>query len=446
VGFFGLVTEAGFTAAIVRRPRLDQSILSSAFWSAAGLGLIATTLAIVMARPIADLFGDANAAPFVAVSSVGLALGLAVSVPKGLLLRALRFRAISVIAIGNFSTYAATAIFAAAVLDLGAWSIILGKLAGSAVAALMTLAMAKWKPTFSFQIAAVRDDLAFNAGFLGNRLAGYTAKNLDYWAVGRSLGSALLGAYYIAYIAPNLIRQRMTWVAQRALLPVFSRMVDDPPRLTNAYLQVYRFTALIAVPALVGLAVVATGAIDLVFGPRWSAATGPLAILAVAAAIESLHPVNATLFLSQGRPSLNLLVNCIRLAALGIGLVAVRSRSDLDAYALAVLAATTVAVTASQIIALRRIPLQRTDFVRSVVPSVVPTLVMVVLIWAIGIIPWVESLTASQRLFIAVPSGIATYLAVGFGLFRETFRSLVTDLRSAVRGGPIESTDVGVSS
>jgi PST family polysaccharide transporter len=435
VGFFGLITEAGFTAAIVRRPTINPIVLSSAFWLAAALGTLAAVLAGVLASPIASLFGDVEAAPFVAVSAISLVFGLAASVPKGLLLRSLRFRAVSLIAVLNITSYATTAIICATLLDLGAWSIIIGKLVGSAVASLSTFIAGRWRPQWTFRVGAIRQDLAFNAGFLGNRLVGYTAKNLDYWAVGRVLGSAILGAYYIAYIAPNLVRQRMTWVTQRALLPVFARIGTDSPRLVRAYLQVYRFTALIAMPALVGLAIVAEGAIDLVFGSRWATAAAPLSVLALAAAIESLHPVNATLFLSQGKPSLNLLVNSVRLVTLSIGLTFARQAAELNAYAYAVLAATTLAVIASQAIAFRRIPLRWTDYLRSLLPPTIATAIMALAVWGVSSIPAVSALGPSTRLLIVIPVGAGVYIGSGFGLFSEAFRSLLEDLRSALRRG-----------
>lgn len=434
VGLFGLVTEAGFTPTIVRRAEIDTDVTSTTFWTALALGLLASVIAAVSSNPLAVAFGDGSAAPLISVAAWTLVLGMASSVPKGLLLRNYRYGAVSLIAAASLAAYGVTAMLLATAFEIGAWAIIAGKVVAALVDTSCSFVVARWRPGLVFRGSVLREDLGFNIGFLANRLVGYGAKNLDYWAVGRGLGSGPLGAYYIAYIAPNLVRQRMTWIAQRALLPVFSRMIEDPVRLVRAYLAVYRFTALVALPALVGLALVADGAVLLVFGSDWAQASSPMAILAAAASIEALHPVNATLFVSQGRPSLNLLVNAVRIVTLIVGLVVASATGTLVAFALAVFASTLTAVAASQWIAFKRVPLELSDFARSLMPATVSVTIMCIAVWGFRSIGFVQALDVRLQAVLAVPVGAATYLALGFTAFPDAFRSLMRDVRKAVTG------------
>lgn len=434
VGLLSLVTEAGFTPTIIRRIQIDREVSSTTFWAALSLGFTASVLAVLLSNPLAVAFGDGTAAPLISVAAWTLVLGMAASVPKGLLLRDYRYGAVSLIAVAGLAVYGLTAVLLAAMFDIGAWAIVVGKVTAAVVDTASSLAAARWRPSLVFRRSVLRQDLAFNIGFLGNRLVGYGSKNLDYWAVGRTLGSGTLGSYYVAYIAPNLVRQRMTWIAQRALLPVFSRMIDDPARLVRAYLAVYQFTALVALPMLLGLALVADGAVLLVFGPSWTEAARPMAILAAAASVEALHPVNATLFVSQGRPSLNLIVNVVRVLTLGIGLALASEAGTLVAFALAVLASTLAAVFTSQLIVFRRVPLDVTAVAKALLPAIVPVAAMCAAVWGFRSLAFIEDLDLRLQAILSVPVGGTIYFALGFGLFPEAFRNLMRDIRKTVMG------------
>ena len=69
--------------------------------------------------------------------------------------------------------------------------------------------------------------MSFAGSWSGIQAAVYVSKNADYWVVSRLLGGEALGLYYIAYVIPNLARQRLHWVAQAVFYPVFSRLAED---------------------------------------------------------------------------------------------------------------------------------------------------------------------------------------------------------------------------
>lgn len=82
-----------------------------------------------------------------------------------------------------------------------------------------------------FVWSSIRSDLRFNGGFFATSTASFVSKNVDYWAVSFTLGAAELGTYYVAFVLPNILRQRMTWLASDILFPVMARARHDHDRL-----------------------------------------------------------------------------------------------------------------------------------------------------------------------------------------------------------------------
>ncbi len=117
---------------------------------------------------LATLAGDRDATPYLVVASVILLFGMVVAVPRSLLLRDFRFRATAASEIAGFALYMAIAIPLAAFTSLGAWAIVLGRVGMSAFRLVVEWSLSGWWPRLRFRLAEIREDFAFNTGFLVN--------------------------------------------------------------------------------------------------------------------------------------------------------------------------------------------------------------------------------------------------------------------------------------
>ena len=88
---------------------------------------------------------------------------------------------------------------------------------------------------------------------------------------------------------------------QQVLFPALSRMQDDPKRLADVWIRVTRLVAAVAMPALVGLVVVAPDFVSTVLGQEWSAATPVIRILAVVGLIQALQHLNGEILYALDR-------------------------------------------------------------------------------------------------------------------------------------------------
>lgn len=433
VGLFALLTRVGFLPGLVRRREADQRVLSTLFWAAAALGALGTFLAAVSAPLTAAAIGAPDAAALLAVLSSMILLALLGNVAQGVALRDLRYRVVYAADVGASATYAVVAVVAAGPFDMGPWGVVVGRVAGTAVRLGMLVVGTGWRPTATFQRAALTRDARYNAAVFGGQLTGFASKNADYWVVGQAFSPAALGVYYIAYAVPTIVRQRLTWLANDLLFPALVRVADEQRLVVRAHGEVLRLLAFVAFPALVGMALVAHDAVPIVFGGKWTPAAAPMALLSLAAAVELVTQVDTTVFLAAGRAARSMSVNLARLAVLAVGLPFAATRGGLAAVAAVVLAATVV----GQGVAQRHL---RTDFgvriaqVAGVLrPVLVPTGVMALVVGAMR--PVFNEAPNGVALAGAVAVGAAVYVGTAWFAFRAETRALWREVAAVFGGG-----------
>jgi O-antigen/teichoic acid export membrane protein len=433
---FSLLTQFGFGASVVRRDSVDQGYLSSMFWASSLLGFAAALLATVLAPVFASLAGNAEAAPYLAVASLTLLFGMVRSVPRALLLRGFRFRETSAISVLGFVGYMAIAITLAATTDLGAWAIVAGRVGSAAFQLTAQWIVSGFLPSFHLRRSEVREDLGFNAAYLGMRGSQYLAKNVDYWYAGAALGPAALGNYYIAYVLPNLIRRRMTDAVSSPLFVTVSGFASDRERVRRAYLGAARLISLGAYPVLIGMALVAGDLMRVAFGQQWEDAIEPMAILAVAAALNVIGPVGSAILNAIGKPSRNIVMYLAWTAMILVGLALTIDAGGLTAVALVVLVATFLSKVFQVALLRGPIGLGWGSVLGAVWPATATSVVMAGAVFATR---WLISGLDSEiiRLVLLVAVGAAVYLGFGFLAFRRVFKDASGDLRTMFVGGRV---------
>jgi len=140
-----LIADLGLGSALVQRPTLTEDDRSTAFWTNVALGLVLTSLGILLAGPLASLYQHERVKPLFAVLSLTFLFTALGSTQGSLLVRDMRFRSLELRTIVSTAAGAATAIILA-VLGFGVWAIIAQSLANSGVSTLLLWRSSSWRP------------------------------------------------------------------------------------------------------------------------------------------------------------------------------------------------------------------------------------------------------------------------------------------------------------
>ena len=296
-----LIADFGFGTYLMQSEKVNQLMVSTAFWYAATAGVALTIIVCVSAPAIESAFGITGASEVLIGISPAVLLVSMASVPIALLRRDMSFRLLSLQA-GLAALIGQITALALAFTGFGVWALVSQTCVAQAVTLVAAWLAARWRPRLEFSLSELREMIGFGSHVVGVEAVGIIRKVIENLIISNALGGAALGQLVIA--------QRLVQTAQdltgSAITPVstvvFSRIRDDGNRLRSAYDRALGLSYFLISPALIAVVVTAPQLIPLLFGPQWTESVAPAQALAVAAIFVMGATLDHGLFYGLGRP------------------------------------------------------------------------------------------------------------------------------------------------
>ncbi|UYY57068.1 lipopolysaccharide biosynthesis protein [Sphingomonas sp. S2-65] len=427
LGFVMMFQDFGLTQATVQKKDINHAQVSSLFWMNLGFSLILSVLLIAASPLIALFYGDPRIAPLtVAFGCLVFVNGLG-SQHMALLNRQMRFGALALI-----DTAAAILSFAGALLFAilwdNYWALFVGSLILSATPVIGSWSLVRWIPGRPARAEGLGEILGFGGGITGFGFANFFARNLDNVLIGWRWGDQAVGTYDRAYKLLLMPLQQVTGPLARVLQPVLARLVDEPERYRNAYLNSVRQMLLLVLPGVIFMIGTSDVLIVTLLGPEWVAAGKIFSALGYAALVQALNNPTGWLFVSQGRTREYMLwgffSSTTSILAFVCGLWA-GPFGVAAAYAISEYLRTPLLWA----VVTRSGPVRPSDIIRTTTPHIAACVTTLILVHLLRRVP---SLPSIELLGLALASSYAAYLAVMF-LFSEG-RSTMTDSLNILRG------------
>lgn len=301
IALFATVQDFGITQAVIQRDtRVEDSIAVglSIRWTIAVVLLIAIVL---LSDPISQFYENAAIAPVLIVMSANLFVQPIAFPPLVMLSRRLEFRRIGVGTVAQYGTMAFVSI-GLALAGFTYWSIVWGSLAGSVayVATLRYYQSSRIRPMIDKGLA--KELLGFGTHLLVAGLMAYVIFNIDQLVIGKVLGVAVLGIYFIAVRFGRTFGEQVSATVNKVLFPTMARMKESSDSLRTGYVESLRMISVVVVPLSVGLAALSPVFVDVVLGDDWSAAVFPITILSLQGLLNALIPPAASVLAAIGKP------------------------------------------------------------------------------------------------------------------------------------------------
>lgn len=413
--FISNFRDLGTAVAIVQRPTVTRSLLSSLFWINVAVGLLMTALVVLTAPAVAAFFHSPELTPILIWLSAALFLASCGAVPNAILTRGMSFKAIALTdLLAAFAAYAVA--LTGALTGLGVWSLVFASVTNAAISTLGYWAGSQFLPRWEFNWPEVRSIARFSSHLSANGLVNYAYRNSDNLIVGRVLGDVQLGYYQMAYNLMLTPIQNISSVIASVLFPAFARIQDDNERFRSAYLRACMLTGMITFPVMAGLGVVADPLIRAVLGKKWIPTIPIFEILSLVGLLQSVQTTVGIIFQAKGRTdwmfrlSLFTMTVCIGAFVLGVHFGALGVAC---AYALA---NWVILAVPCFVVPFRLIGLKLREFLFALLPQLLVTAGMVVccLGW-LQFLARFPVLNAWERLISTSAVGAVSYIA-GFFL------------------------------
>ena len=294
------------------------------------------------------------------------------------------------------------------------WALILGVLVSRLGLVIMGHLLHPYRPRLSLE--AWRELISVSAWSWAISVCSVIRDRADSMVIGRLLGPPALGPYAVGVELAVLPTSELIDPICRACMPGFAETLRNGgmAELGRAWLRIIALVAVLALPAGVGISLIAGPLVALLFGQGWLEAAPIVAILGLACTV--MLPGNVSAALLNARAALHLITAITAGAAvLRIALLIVLTIwLGLPGAALAVGIALLVEHAALVTCALRMLDIRFGLLVRAFVRPSVAVTVMALVLWATGLgwtAPPADGGGAFWMLLQAVPLGALVFFA-----------------------------------
>jgi O-antigen/teichoic acid export membrane protein len=297
---FGLVAMAGLVLrfgqyfaqmgvgqALVQRRDLTGDHMAAGFWVSVVVGALFSGLAWIGAPLVAGAFNSPSVVGILRVMGLSFVVSGVSAASFAVLRRELRFKEIAVVETASFAMAYGVGI-AMAFAGYGAWSLVVAGLGQAALASLAFLALARPRLALVVRWQPYRQLLGFGTKISAVSFLEFLNSSLDTMVVGRFAGATLLGYYSKALNLTGLPLYYMSTSLSRVLLPSFSRIQDDVPRIRKVYLEVMTLFAGIGLPVALGMSGAARELVAVLLGSQWGLSVPVTRLVALAAGAAML--------------------------------------------------------------------------------------------------------------------------------------------------------------
>lgn len=296
MSFGSYFAQMGLEQALVQRSELSDDDIRVAFTVSVLLGVVATTLLWFVAPLVPLYFHNPHVVPILRVMAVSLLITGLSATAISLLKRRMAFETLSKMEVASFVIAYGAVGLGMAFRGYGVWSL----LGATITQASLLCILAYWnvrhsiRPLFSWQV--FQPLFAFGGRVSVISFLEFLGANLDQLFIGRLLGVRMVGIYNRAFMLVYLPIHNMTTSIARVLLPAFSTLQNDRPRLSQAYLTILSLTSYIVLPTCVGIAAAAGPLVQVMLGDQWAEAVPIVQIVAFIVGFNMLSTFGGILF------------------------------------------------------------------------------------------------------------------------------------------------------
>ncbi len=308
VGLADTLAEAGVSKALVQKKELAAADLAQGFTLSLGLSSVLYLLLFLVARPAAAYLERPEFALFLRVLALVLLLIPFEAVPGALLERNLHLGKRSVVhVIGVFSQ--AALVLALAWAGYGYWALACSALVGRLLQTACAWYAGGWRPALAWPARQAWELLGYGLHVSGATLLWFVYSHSDFAVLGLLLGPVVLGYYSLAFQLVSLPVEKLSVNVNQVLFAVFCKLQHDRDRVRSWFLRLAVLLTFPAMPALIGLALVADDALPLLLGERWRAVVLPFQLLCPVGVLMVVVSSLLQMLGALGRPDVSLKYN-----------------------------------------------------------------------------------------------------------------------------------------
>jgi PST family polysaccharide transporter len=427
---FGVILVGlGATQAIIHRNEPTDAAASTYFFTSQAASAVFFGGLALLAGPMGEVLHVPAGVWYVAAAA-GWARALAI-IPRALVTKRLEMGQVAVLETCCQAAWVAAAL-AGAAAGWGLWSLAAAMLAQGFLEGTGFWIVCRWRPSLHWRWAEQKAVLGYGGGATGAACLYFWTDHIDYLLVGALMGHAPLGLYERSFHLVTLPARKLSEAVGRTLFPAYSELAGDRRRLRRAYGRTVKGVALLAVPAMAGLLVVADDLVATMLGEQWLAAVPLIRLLSVIGVLTALDLSSVSLLWAIGRSGATAALGALRVSLIVTG-VLIGLPFGLPAVALGVVLSTVAYRLCCQAVVNRAVGLSLREYLDLLAPGGAAALLVAA---AVALPRWLlagAGLGAELRFLLTFVCGSAAFAAFAGIAFRGKVAALLARRRAGRR-------------
>jgi O-antigen/teichoic acid export membrane protein len=428
-----IVQEFGLGSAIVQRDDLTPGQLNAIFWIVAGLGAVVMGLLWLAAPAVAAFYEQPRLAGIVRLLAVTFLLSALGLVPYSLLTKEIQFKRRSMAETAGAMTAAIVSVLLA-YLGYGVWALTFSYVIAGVVRNVGLALAARWVPGTEVVWRGLGGILRFGMHMTGASTIRSLSPVVNRVIIGRLLGGPALGLYSMADGIATGPHRVSSSVVQQLSLPVFSKLKRQDQQLRRYYLKITQFLALAAVPAHIGMVLVAPDLVTALLAPEWRAMIPLFQMIALGMLCWVVTLPAAPLLVARGRAEVVHTLQWVQMITVAVAFT-IGTWFGVTGLGVAWLVSVPAVRIVFLSVTLREAGISVRDYGARVTSAVLATAAMATVVLGLRSLDLMH-LGVSHRLLLEIAVGGAIYavtlLLIDRGLGREV-RGIVHDLIATSR-------------
>jgi O-antigen/teichoic acid export membrane protein len=299
------LTDVGVRQAVVQNPRGgEDTYLNAAWWLGMGRAIGIYVIIFAMAPWISRFYGHAELSALLRVALLGTLLAGAISPRSILPQKEMKFgRWMAISNGGAICGVILTVVLSFFIRDV--WALAIGFCGENAFRCLLSYILCPGLPSLGWDRQAARDLLRFSRGVVGLSFLNLIFIRADIFVLAKLYSTAALGLYTLAVYLVQTPSTFLIGMLAQTLLPALSKIQDDTERVNRILVKVTSMLILLGLPAVIAICLCGPSLLTVVYGARYAAAAGALAVASAVVFVNLLNAQITIAFYAAGRPGLH---------------------------------------------------------------------------------------------------------------------------------------------
>ena len=303
--------DSGFSNAIIRKPDLNESDLSTAFYFNIGVGLLSYIVLFSTSPLIASFYATPELSSILKVTALTTLFTPLCSVQQAILTIKLDFRKQAIISMSSQLITGIVGILMA-YSGYGVWSLVISQAVASLLRTVLLWCMSGWSPHTGWSNESFRYLWGFGSKLLGVGIIDCLYQNIYTLVIGKFYTKGELGFYTRAHGLAQLPTSLYNSVVKRVSFPVLSSVQNEEERFVQIFRKLYKTSALLMFPLMLTMAGMAKPLVVVLLSEKWIGIVEYFQILCFAMMWIPIDSLNLNLLTIKGRTDLFLKLEIVK--------------------------------------------------------------------------------------------------------------------------------------